>query len=389
MMDFEGISMDFQHLFKGHEEEVKHEMTDSVMYPPATESQVTSATGNIQATEISEASASNSTIADTVAVISAAAISQDATASSESIATEPDVERNASESLKNESKPSKTRSTAQSSPKKGVKRPKVEIEKRGAKFRPKPSIKAMERNERVNNQRMFLLHREREQTTSDQSSPSSSNQTAGTNIISEEFVVTGSTGYVYTVNIDQNPRCNCPDWKKHDGNPCKHTMFVFLRVLGVNKDSHLWYQKCLLSDELRQIFANARPDPATSNSSLRSAYLTATYGIGCESDDKTSKKDENRRLPQNGDLCPICYEEFEEGMTNELIFCQAFCGNPLHKKCAIEWAKSMGKPLQEMKCIYCRGLMAKPTKGKGNLKVTTKGEYMNVGGYRSGFYGDR
>lgn len=243
--------------------------------------------------------------------------------------------------------------------------------------------------ERVDNQRMFLLHRERDQgTTIAQNSPSSSRTPTVNDTISEQFIVTGSTGYVYTVNIDQNPRCNCPDWKKHDGNPCKHTMFVFLRVLGVSKNSYLWYQKCLVSDELRQIFANARPDPATSNPSLRSAYLKATNGIKSEyKQEKSMQENVKRRIPQKGDLCPICYEEFEKEMLSELIFCESSCGNPLHKKCAFEWAKSMGKPLRGMKCIYCRGLMANHSKGE--LKVTQKGEYMNVGGYKSGYYGDR
>lgn len=386
--------MNFEDIFKEQDEEVKNAILLSI----ANAQQVTPVLEDASITESGENSTLSCAIDEVVAAISAAATDQDTVQSSVSIV---DEEQNTKEiaNKKSESqkvKSSKTRSSVQSSPKKGVKKAKCWHdfeEKRGAPFRPKASKKAIERIERVINQRMLLLHREREQGTNDQNTPSSSTSSRmplENDVISEEFIVTGSTGYVYTVNIDRRPRCNCPDWKKYDGNPCKHTMFVFLRVLGVSKESHLWYQRCLLTNELKEIFANARPDPATSNSTLRSAYLKATYGIKEENKEESNKEVEKRRIPQKGDLCPICYEEFEEGMMDDLIFCQASCGNPLHKKCVIEWAKSMGKPLQDMKCIYCRGLMAKPIiPSKDQLKVTQKGEYMNVGGYRSGFYGER
>ncbi len=59
--------------------------------------------------------------------------------------------------------------------------------------------------------------------------------------LSEDFKVLGSTGNVYTVRIAQLPTCDCPDGTK--GNHCKHILFVFTRVLGVNDNSGLYYQK--------------------------------------------------------------------------------------------------------------------------------------------------
>src|SRR5262245_21640594 len=51
------------------------------------------------------------------------------------------------------------------------------------------------------------------------------------------FFVLGATGNVYTVSLSATPSCTCPDRTT----PCKHILFVFIRVLGVPlDDSSLW-----------------------------------------------------------------------------------------------------------------------------------------------------
>ena len=57
----------------------------------------------------------------------------------------------------------------------------------------------------------------------------------------ETFKVLGSTGNVYTVTIEQVPKCDCPDFGK--GNHCKHLIFVMLKVLNVEEASGFHYQK--------------------------------------------------------------------------------------------------------------------------------------------------
>lgn len=288
----------------------------------------------------------------------------------------------------------KKRSSSNTQPKKGVKvekkvkspskassEAKKEIkeegsdEKRDAIFRKAPSRKVMERVERVNCQRMFLLHREQEDSSHNSNTGSSSN-TVASSVVREDFKVLGSTGNVYTVTIDRQPRCDCPDWRKNGGDPCKHTIFVFLRVLGISQTSHTWYQKALLSSELQIIFASARPDPTTSNPSLQSAYKKAVSGEKSEEAD-SPKKGEKCKIPQKGDVCPICYEEFAEGIVKGLVFCTLSCGNPLHSKCASEWSKSCKRSSQEITCIYCRALMKDK---KDHLSFSQTGEYMNLAG---------
>ena len=46
-----------------------------------------------------------------------------------------------------------------------------------------------------------------------------------TNDVPEEVIeLAGSTGNVYTVKINQQPTCTCPDNGK--GNQCKHIIYV-------------------------------------------------------------------------------------------------------------------------------------------------------------------
>lgn len=239
-------------------------------------------------------------------------------------------------------------------------------ETRGARLRRGPSQQVQQRLQRVQLQTMFLVHRDQE--TSVNAGPSSSSAAP----IRETFKVLGSTGNVYSVVISKQPNCDCPDAIKNDSGICKHIIFVFLRVLGVPSSSHVWYQKALLSSELDVVFRNARPDPTVSNPSLKQAYLDATSSIASKVDAAEGKK---RRIPQEGDICPVCYEQFDQGQTDDLTFCEESCGNPLHKVCAAEWARSCPRLGQAVTCIYCRV----PVGRKAGLSACHEdGSYLNL-----------
>jgi hypothetical protein len=93
---------------------------------------------------------------------------------------------------------------------------------------------------------------------------------------------------------------------------------------------HLAYQLAFLSDELRQIFANA---PVTPQSSDGSGTSTSSAGT---------------RKPVEGD-CPVCMMEFEDH--DNVIWCRAACGNNLHRQCFEQWAATK---TGEVRCVYCR-----------------------------------
>ncbi|CAB4415287.1 unnamed protein product [Rhizophagus irregularis] len=129
--------------------------------------------------------------------------------------------------------------------KKKKKSKKSKAEKRLARFKTCCSLLNRKRMIRAEQQRIYLIERNK------------------INDLREKFVIVGPAGNVYTVTIAHLPDCNCPDFMK--GFLCKHIFFVYLKVLGVNRDSTLIYQKALLSKELRSIF--------TSNTVLHIIFL--------------------------------------------------------------------------------------------------------------------
>ncbi|POY74544.1 hypothetical protein BMF94_2305 [Rhodotorula taiwanensis] len=193
----------------------------------------------------------------------------------------------------------------------------------------------LERADRVFAQRFFCVDRKRTSPTA------------------EHFSVLGSTGNLYTVKIQNLPSCDCPDGAK--GNHCKHLLFVFLKVLGVPTHSNLWYQSALLTSELEAIFALARPAPCNVlEDRVKTAFEIATGKKKVDTSTDAGGGDGlvKKRIPQEGDSCPICYEDFEAGKKTGLIFCLSIsgCGNALHRECFQNWAKT-SKPTT---CPLCR-----------------------------------
>ncbi|GAA5947933.1 hypothetical protein JCM3765_007035 [Sporobolomyces pararoseus] len=193
-----------------------------------------------------------------------------------------------------------------------------------------------ERVDRVMSQRFFCVGRTR------------------TSEISEEFKVLGSTGNVYTIRICNVPTCDCPDGQK--GNHCKHILFVFLKILQIPQSVNLWYQSALITDELRAIFANARPAPQTQQEErVKKMYRIATGEEEPEKDEQGQEIDSvgvKKRIPKEDDSCPICYEDFEPGSEAGLVFCLSpqGCGNPLHLPCFQNWARTA----TPVTCPLCR-----------------------------------
>lgn len=63
------------------------------------------------------------------------------------------------------------------------------------------------------------------------------------------FFILGATGNVYTVNLSTTPSCSCPDRTT----PCKHILFVFIRVLGVSVDDMCLLRRTLHPCELQRL----------------------------------------------------------------------------------------------------------------------------------------
>ncbi|CAB4481754.1 unnamed protein product [Rhizophagus irregularis] len=202
-------------------------------------------------------------------------------------------------------------------------------EKRLARTRTICSTPIYERIIRAEQQRLYMVNREK------------------IDDFHEEFAVLGSTGNIYTVTIKHVPNCTCPDFGK--GNLCKHIFFIYLKVFRLNRDSSFIYQKALLTKELRSIFANAAPDPTVlANQRVRDKYKTFTSG---ELVSDTNGNENEKRRPIEGN-CPICYEPLEEKDHKNIVWCKEGCGNNLHKDCFEQWKRS--KRGDKVTCVYCR-----------------------------------
>ncbi|WWC61065.1 uncharacterized protein I303_103643 [Kwoniella dejecticola CBS 10117] len=229
--------------------------------------------------------------------------------------------------------------------------------------------KIFERYKRAISQRLFMIDRQ---------------HTGGGETQKEQFKVLGSTGNVYTVDIGRAPKCDCPDYKM--GNrPCKHVIFVFIKVLKVPDESSIWYQTSLTAEEVEVVFAAAPPTPhgsVTVNVQVHKAYLKAT-GQGGEDEevitgvDKEIKDEAHgKRLDAVGEDCPVCYEEmteddvqgkkltYDEGLTG--------CGKPLHTECFNMWAMTARNKGDTLTCVWCRSVWpsAESSTGKGKGKAT-------------------
>nr|CAG8536198.1 4169_t:CDS:2 [Entrophospora candida] len=234
-------------------------------------------------------------------------------------------------------------------------------EKRLAKFRPSCSMKVKERIERAMSQRMFLVDR------------------SEVNELHHEFVVLGSVGNVYNIEISTLPKCNCPDFAVN-GNFCKHILFVYLKVLRVNPDSNYIYQKALLTSELRQIFQNAAPNPTVlASQKVRDQYAKIIGGVDSSSDDASIGK--RPRQPIEGD-CPICYETLLE--TEKLVWCKDSCGNNVHEVCFNQWKSSKHSSGNEITCVYCRNKWEDESKiiSSSNDGYINLGEAQGISGVR-------
>ncbi|KAG9558705.1 hypothetical protein KCU71_g9953, partial [Aureobasidium melanogenum] len=169
----------------------------------------------------------------------------------------------------------------------------------------------------------------------------------------EEIDLAGSTGNIYTVKITHVPECTCPDFRVNNNPQCKHILYVLLKVLKVSEP--LNYQAAFLTSELQEIFDHAGPLPVET----------------VHTEDKDGK-----RKPIEGD-CPICCEELSQEK-EAIVWCQAACGNNLHKTCFDQWAATKGHG--QVTCPYCRTQWQTEIDG-GALKSLAKTGPKNRDGY--------
>lgn len=173
------------------------------------------------------------------------------------------------------------------------------------------------------------------------------------------FTVMGATGNIYTTQIDHLPTCTCPDFSRRGG-PCKHLLFVTLRVLNLPSTDLCIVQQALLTEELQHVLANleSRVNPfVVAEEAVRSAWKQRGGGGNA-----TPVKPRNL---DDGSECAICFDP----LTSDAACCVQ-CHNGLHKEC---WqAMLKHKKSSTVPCPYCRGDF---TGGRG---ADNEGGYVNL-----------
>mmetsp|Transcript_3010 Transcript_3010/g.5318 ORF Transcript_3010/g.5318 Transcript_3010/m.5318 type:complete len:264 (-) Transcript_3010:152-943(-) len=124
-------------------------------------------------------------------------------------------------------------------------------ERRKHRYRPYPSRKIMDRINRTEYHKMSLI----------ESIPVIDNSS---HELCYEFVILGATRNRYSVRIDLEPSCSCPDFLKHLES-CKHILYVFLKVLHCSLKNPVIWQKSLLREELKSVLGNAASDSKPSS----------------------------------------------------------------------------------------------------------------------------
>lgn len=156
------------------------------------------------------------------------------------------------------------------------------------------------------------------------------------------FYVLGATGNVYVVNISATLTCTCPD----RATPCKHILFVLIKVLGVSLDDACLRRRTLRPCQLARLLANPSSLDSLAGPSLRERFhqvFLLQRELGGAGHAPCTDVEE-------GATCPICLEEM--GKSGDRLVACGTCRNPLHEECLLTWKRTQRR--RSVSCVICR-----------------------------------
>ncbi|KAI4380149.1 hypothetical protein MLD38_006371 [Melastoma candidum] len=170
-----------------------------------------------------------------------------------------------------------------------------------------------------------------------------------------DFFVLGATGNVYTVTLSASPSCTCPDRTT----PCKHILFVLIRVLGVPLDDPCLRRRTLRPCRLRCLLSTPSDVASLASASLRARFHERFFLVrkrggsnewGARPDERPGEEEGDGDEPE---ACPICLEEMglAGGEGGRAVVCTT-CRNKVHEECQLTWKKSLGR--RSAICVMCR-----------------------------------
>ncbi|XP_016500677.1 uncharacterized protein LOC107819109 [Nicotiana tabacum] len=176
------------------------------------------------------------------------------------------------------------------------------------------------------------------------------------------FFVLGATCNVYTVTLSTTPSCSCPDRTT----PCKHILFVLIRVLGVSIDDTCLYRRTLRPCQLQHLLNLPISTEALATEKIRGMFH---HLFSQEWRQRTSPI---QIKVEDGTTCPVCLEEMNK---EEQVAACGTCKNPIHEKCLMAWKRSSRKRF--ISCVLCRARWK-------DVRAEEGEKYLNLSVYISG-----
>lgn len=202
-----------------------------------------------------------------------------------------------------------------------------------------------------------------------------------------EFFVLGATGNVYMVTLAAAPACTCPD----PSVPCKHILFVLLRVLGLSLDEACVWRQSLRPCQVARLVAAptcAEADVVAGPRarerfhqlwSARAAAKAEESRRRRRRDDQVAAAGASGRL--DGAACPVCLEEMSPpgaAAAAAMLLTCATCRNSVHGECFARWKRSRGR--RAATCVVCRARWRQPSREQEKEPYINLSAYMNDAG---------
>ncbi|KAG1330109.1 mitogen-activated protein kinase kinase kinase 1 [Cocos nucifera] len=151
------------------------------------------------------------------------------------------------------------------------------------------------------------------------------------------FFILGATGNVYIVTLASTSSCTCPDRSV----PCKHILFVLLRVLRLSVGDACIWRRTLRPWQLARLLGTPTAPDVLAGSRARERFHRL-FSVNSDVGRTRAREDDDA-------VCPICLEEMGGG--GRLVTCST-CGNSLHGECLLGWRRSQGR--NGTSCVVCR-----------------------------------
>ncbi|CAN6207505.1 unnamed protein product [Urochloa humidicola] len=199
-----------------------------------------------------------------------------------------------------------------------------------------------------------------------------------------EFFVLGATGNVYTVTLSApSPACTCPD----PAAPCKHILFVLLRVLGLSLDEACVWRHALRPCQVARLVGTPTFPGVLAGARARERFhqlWTARPAAG-----RREAAAAPGIRPLEGAACPVCLEEMAPAPAAPppqqqfavVLRCRT-CRNAVHAECFARWKRSRAR--RAATCVVCRSRWRQPNRREAQEEE----RYMNLAAYMNDGDGD-